>query len=160
MEEARLRRQRIAKLRAERRGEKNGTETENGTEGTEGTEKQHSTERLGYADSPEKDTENDSVGQESSREDTPRGDSPPGDTPEHNDPPLFTIGNETVELVAKDIQDRILAKSREIASLTSRSSPIKSSVNQDLKDSLQPTLKLAHDKTNTIINQHVQHKFS
>lgn len=89
---------------------------------------------------------------------------------EHNKPSniLQISGTETVEMVSKDIQDRIIQKSREIAQMAYDAN-INININEldekqplvhnkDLKESLGPQLKIAELQTNRVINQFLQKK--
>lgn len=72
---------------------------------------------------------------------------------------------ETVEIASHEIRDRILQKSREIAGIaydpninmdSDEKQPL--AYNKDLKESLGPQLKMAELQTNRVINQFLQEK--
>ncbi|CAH6720992.1 hypothetical protein CLIB1444_05S01200 [[Candida] jaroonii] len=73
-------------------------------------------------------------------------------------------GNETVELVSKDIENRIFARSKEVADNAIEFENLevekKPTYNQDLKDSMKREFEIAQQRTNKVINQILQEKYT
>lgn len=76
---------------------------------------------------------------------------------------LILSGNETVELVSKDIENRIFARSKQVADFAIETIDLEEikepTYNQDLKESMKREFDMAQQRTNRVINQILQEKY-
>lgn len=165
--EANERRKRIALLRAQRRGRM--VDRDDGMHEEEVKVKVKVNEKVNE-EVKEEDDEDDEDEEETNNETT----NPYNQTHHQSQPnktnisPILQIsGNETVEVLAKEIQDSIFNKSRDIALTASQpvSKPPQTKTNKsdlhnkDLKQALQSEIILAENRTSRAVNSILQDKF-
>lgn len=156
--EANERRKRIALLRAQRKGRSG-----------DGDSEIHKEEKEEVNEEVNEEAENETSAE--AKNDTANQDKEQAHQIQPNttnfNPVLRISGNETVEVLAKEIQDSIFNKSRDIALAASQpvsknpqSKTNKSDLhNRDLKQALQSEMTLAENRTSRAINSILQDKF-